>query len=633
MKKASGRTLGTAASRACAVRTIYVESRGRKRGSLSRRRLSFPLSVGGAVVLILEVVSPPRYMLAGGWGWGQEDSTRSAPAAGGTTPRGTLNSLDHSSDSAARYEALLQKAAQQTKAGKADEALKTLDSLSSEPKLPQAYFELRGNIEAQTKQFQLAESDLKRAVSMTPNSVSGLYALGLVELQLGRAEEARTVLLKAAELNSGSPETWLALGDAQLRLKYAAQAERAFQTALRVGNGSAHIYFAIGMAYENRGDYGKAVLNYRQAASVSSPNPAVLIAWLRALLEDNRKDEALRLVSRWRIEGRSDPALNTELGILLAEAHLYSEASREFEAGLRSDPDSYDLKYNLALAYLSEGRYGDAGKIANELLKERDTEDVHDLLGLVYEQTSQPSAAAREFEKALGMDHHQERYYLQLGSLYLQGGEYVAAEGRFLMGAKLCPAPGCFRSLVGLGVALRMEAKYDSAVEVLERAIREEPGNYGGYMYLGDTLIRWGRWKEAAAPLKQAIGLDPSSSLLHYMYAYAVLKGFPDNVSEADSHLREAVRLDPENALAYYRLGITCNTAKDYGRALTYLRKAVSLKPDLKEAHYQLALAYQKLGNKSLAEQEFHFVSTHSTNASDEEQEEIIRVFGRISSK
>jgi len=633
MREAGGRTVGIAASRACAVRTTYIESQGRKRGSLSTRRRRFPLNVGGAVLLILEAVSPPRYTLAGEWGWGQEDSTKPAPASNAKTPRGTLNSLDHSSDSAARYEALLQKAAQQTKEGKADEALKTLDSLSSQPELPQAYYELRGRVEAQIKQFRLAESDLKRAVSMTPTSGSGLYALGLVELQLGRAEEARTVLLKASVLNPGSPETWLALGDAQLRLKYATQAEQAFQTALRLGHGSPHIYFAIGVAYENRAEYGNAVLNYRRAASVSSPNPAVLIAWLRALLEYHRKDEALRLVSGWRIEGRNDPALNTELGILLAEAHLYDEASREFEAGLQSDPDSYDLKYNLALAYLSGGRYGDAGQIANELLKERDTADLHDLLGLVYQQASQPSAAAREFEKALAMDPHQERYYLQLGSLCFQGGDYAAGEQRFSAGAKLCPEPGCFRSLVGLGVALRMQAKYDSAVQVLERAIREEPGNYGGYMYLGDTLIRSGRWKEAAAPLKRAIDLNPSVSLLHYMYAYAVLKGFPDNVSEADFHLREAVRLDPENALAYYRLGMICNTAKDYGLALTYLRKAVSLKPDLKEAHYQLALAYQKLGDKGLTEREFHFVSAHSTNVSDEEQGEMVRVFDQIFSK
>jgi tetratricopeptide (TPR) repeat protein len=587
----------------------------------------------GAALLILAVVFPPRYMLAGRWGPGKEDTAGSAPGTATTTPRETPASLDHSSDSAPRYEALLQKAAQQAKAGKADEALKTLDSLSSEPELPQAYFELRGRIEAQTKRFQLAESDLKRAVSMVPNSVSALYALGLVELQLGRAEEARTVLLKATGLKTESAETWLALGDAQLRLKYATQAEQAFQTALQLGHGSPHIYYGIGMAYENRGEYAKAVLNYSRAASVSSPNPAVLIAWVRALLEDHRKDEVVRLVSGWRIEGRNEPAVNAELGILLAEARLYDEASREFEAGLRSDPSSYDLRYNLALAYLSEGRCGDAEKIANELLKERDTEDLHDLLGMAYQQASQPPAAAREFEKALAMDPRQERYYLQLGSLCLQGGDYAAAEQRFFAGAKLCSAPGCFRSLVGLGVARRMQAKYDAAVETLERAIDEEPSNYEGYLYLGDTLIRSGRWKEAAAPLKQAIDLDPSLSLLHYMYAYAVLKGFPENVSEADSHLREAVRLDPENALAYYRLGVICNAAKDYGRALTYLRKAVSLKPDLKEAHYQLALAYQKLGDKSLTEREFHFVSTHSTNASDEEQGEMVRVFGQTFSK
>ena len=136
---------------------------------MSTQRLGFPLNMRGAALLILAVVFPPRYMLGGAWGLGQDDPAGSAPGTAAITPRGTL---DDSSDSAPRYEALLQKAAQQAKAGKADEALKTLDSLSFEPELPQAYFELRGRIEAQTKRFQLAESDLKRAVSMAPNSVS-----------------------------------------------------------------------------------------------------------------------------------------------------------------------------------------------------------------------------------------------------------------------------------------------------------------------------------------------------------------------------------------------------------------------------------------------------------------------------
>src|SRR5215471_5245020 len=102
------RNAGIVASHACAVRTIYDESCGRKRGTMSTQRLGFPLNMRGAALLILAVVFPPRYMLGGAWGLGQDDPAGSAPGTAAITPRGTL---DDSSDSAPRYEALLQKAA------------------------------------------------------------------------------------------------------------------------------------------------------------------------------------------------------------------------------------------------------------------------------------------------------------------------------------------------------------------------------------------------------------------------------------------------------------------------------------------------------------------------------------------
>src|SRR5439155_4714786 len=170
----------------------------------------------------------------------------------------------------------------------------------------------------------------------------------------------------------------------------------------------------------------------------------------------------------------------------------------------------------------------------------------------------------------------------------------------------------------------------------LEQAIQQDPQDYLPYVYLRDVLIKAGKFREAEGPLKRALELKPDSGLAHYMYAYGLLKGNPQRVSEAMASLREAIRLDPQNPLAYYRLGLIHSMAKEYSPAAALLEKAVALDTHLKEAHYQLGLAYQKLCKIELAGSEFRIIQAlreKSLQAEELERREIVRELNRLSSQ
>jgi Flp pilus assembly protein TadD len=79
-------------------------------------------------------------------------------------------------------------------------------------------------------------------------------------------------------------------------------------------------------------------------------------------------------------------------------------AIRFLETAQRADPSSYNNGYDLSLAYTSTGRRGDARRLIADLLKQRNTAELHNLLAGVEEKDGKFVAAANEYELAAHLD-------------------------------------------------------------------------------------------------------------------------------------------------------------------------------------------------------------------------------------
>ena len=94
-----------------------------------------------------------------------------------------------------------------------------------------------------------------------------------------------------------------------------------------------------------------------------------------------------------------------------------------------------------------------------------------------------------------------------------------------------------------------------------------------------------------------------------FHYAMNLWKGRSSPPDEAgmqrvEALLRQAVTLDRNLAKGFLELGILLSDQKRYMEAITELQRATQLEPDLAQAHYRLAQAYQRTGQKELADQE-----------------------------
>ena len=124
---------------------------------------------------------------------------------------------------------------------------------------PEAKAAAEAGIEAMGKnKFDAAEKSFLRLLSLSPDNVSALINLGLVEFRLGRAEEAEKYFKRAIQVKPDAALAWMRLGVIDLNQDdvEAATAALAQAVYLNPKNPQAHNYFAVALA--KRGWYDGA---------------------------------------------------------------------------------------------------------------------------------------------------------------------------------------------------------------------------------------------------------------------------------------------------------------------------------------------------------------------------------------
>ena len=105
------------------------------------------------------------------------------------------------------------------------------------------------------------------------------------------------------------------------------------------------------------------------------------------------------------------------------------------------------------------------------------------------------------------------------------------------------PTPLALQVAAGLRLSLDL---YDEANEEAERALSLDPNNADSYASLANVLIWRGRWEEAVDLVKQAMRLDPKSSVTHYQFLLGLAKFGLEQYEEAAELLEAMVKANPE---------------------------------------------------------------------------------------
>jgi tetratricopeptide (TPR) repeat protein len=299
---------------------------------------------------------------------------------------------------------------------------------------------------------------------------------------------------------------------------------------------------------------------------------------------------------------------NHNLGEYYIQSEKIADATPYLAEAHRINPSAYDNGYDLAMAYFLTGKFDQARPVVESLLQQKNTAELHSLLGQIDEKDGKFLDAVNELQTAAHMDPSEDNLF-HWGSELLLHRTYEPAIDIFERAVELYPNSPRLR--IGLGMSLYSRGKYDDAVKALLAAADLDPSDPRCYFFLSkaydsspthadDVIQRFRRFSE----------LEPQNGLADYYYAMSLWKGKraedPDlDIKQIKTLLQKSIFLDPKLAEAHLQLGNIYSDQRDYEMAIPEYLRAIELNPNLSDTHYRLGQDYVHTGQKDRAQQEF----------------------------
>jgi tetratricopeptide (TPR) repeat protein len=240
------------------------------------------------------------------------------------------------------------------------------------PDFPEALLEL-ANLRTANKKLEQAAVLLRRYVKVSRNPSTGYYKLAMVERSLHQMDAAQrdlSVFQTLSKNTSAGPYPYQHLFD-YLDNRSALDAKE--QTQLDLTELTAQIQ-----------------------KHPDQPRDLYLLA--EANLKLGKADEARKAIAQLDEISAADYRTQTGVGVLLARFRLYNDAIQHFQAALKANPDSDDVKYDLADAYFRKGSYAEALDAAEKVSATGQQDDTFlSLLGDIQVHLGETARAAEIF--------------------------------------------------------------------------------------------------------------------------------------------------------------------------------------------------------------------------------------------
>jgi tetratricopeptide (TPR) repeat protein len=274
----------------------------------------------------------------------------------------------------------------------------------------------------------------------------------------------------------------------------------------------------------------------------------------------------------------------------------------------RAFPQSWDVNYNLAIAYFQTAQYDQAADLIGPFTGTQGKAEAFALLGAIEEKRKRTLEAERALEDAVAREPSSEDYRFDYGNSLVQHGKFASGVAVFRKAA--ADLPQSWKLRMGLGSAYYLTSDYENAARTLLEAVNLNPSSPIGWHLVGEA------YESATPSLQQEIETAfasylktrPHDAAAYYHYAAMLYKRAQtdgrNDYQQAIQNVNDALRLNPNFAEAHFELGLIALAQGKMEQSIAALQKAVSLEPELAAAHYRLGLAYKRVGNETRAQEE-----------------------------
>jgi tetratricopeptide (TPR) repeat protein len=229
-------------------------------------------------------------------------------------------------------------------------------------------------------------------------------------------------------------------------------------------------------------------------------------------------------------------------------------------------------------------------------LDAREPDALH-LLGLLYHQRGDSSAAVKLIEKAISTRPGVATYHNNLGEVYRKTERYEDAIAQYDKAIKV--QPDFVEPRINRGVALRKLRRFEESEQSYRTALKLAPAMRQIRLNLGHVLRDQDRKAEATVEYRHA--LDMHGEDVATLNDLGGVLGEMGETGEAMVLLEKALALDPGNVDVINNIGTAWERAGDLTRALACYREVVALKPDFVVGHQNVGIALYKKGELAAA--------------------------------
>ncbi|MGB2634649.1 MAG: tetratricopeptide repeat protein [Candidatus Acidiferrum sp.] len=398
--------------------------------------------------------------------------------------------------------------------GRFDQARKYFEEgLKKDPRNGACLFNM-GYIEERQGNHAAAEHYFQEALQASPDQADALLELANLRITQKKFEEAEELLRKFIRVaRSPAPGYYkLAMVERSLHQSEAAQRDlNVFQTLSKNASTGPYPYQHLFDYLDNRSNLSgkqKAELDLTELSNQIQKNPDQpenLYLLAEGYLKLGKLDDARKAVAQIDQLSGGDFRTETGVGVLLARYHLYDDAVQHFQAALKANSDSDDVKFDLANAYFRQRQYAQALEIAQQVSDKGQQDNAYlSLVGDIKAHLGQTAEAEQIFRNAIRRNPDNDQDYLSVTLLQLRQNDVTGAEKTLQEGLARMPSSG--KLLWGQGLVAVMQGKTAQAAERLEQAVDLLPEWVGSYSTLGVFYYQTGQLDKAREVLDRFKG-------------------------------------------------------------------------------------------------------------------------------
>jgi tetratricopeptide (TPR) repeat protein len=314
---------------------------------------------------------------------------------------------------------------------KALEEFSTALSLGYRP--PLEIYRIRTFIYYTDKNWDAALGDVQKGLSIAPNDLELLKALGEINLQRNALPESLNAFMNAARVAPNDPDVFYNLARVYFAQGDATRQGVAAATALEKGTrfvGESH--YLLGDAYQKQRNPAGAIAEYQKAINAK---PDIYESY-RNLAEvyrsENRYNDAIRISEKALKLYPNDANINTDLSWYYSLVDRPTDAIQAAKAAISALPNQYTAYTNLCRAYNETKEYALAIKACNDALKLQPGDgETYFYLGRAYNLTGKTVEATKLYGQAVaGLEEFTKNNPNYSDAWYLLGNAYFADNQR-----------------------------------------------------------------------------------------------------------------------------------------------------------------------------------------------------------